>query len=182
MLSIKVLRYKNSYDFKINPSKPDGFDNNWKNNSLDWFILYDEKGELFRCHCQSVANYCFGDNATADTVSYGDTIAPGLFSVRLFAEPRNFHGEIHEIIQTQDIDGQLIDHKAMQTTDNGFQNGRWLIHDKFSKNTGKDTNYAWSAGCFILASADLESLNKLFHKYQLKSGTIVSGKVVECNV
>ena len=181
MLNIKILRYKKSYDFKNNPSLPDGFENNWKNNSLDWLVLCDDKGELFRCHCQSVANYCFGENATADTVSYGDTVAPGFFKIRTFAEPRNFHGEIHEIIQTQDIDGQMIDHKAMQITANGFQNGRWLIHDRFSKKLGKDSNYAWSAGCFILSSDDLESLNTLFHAYQLKPGTIIPGKVIEQN-
>ena len=75
MLNIKILRYKKSYDFKNNPSLPDGFENNWKNNSQDWLVLCDDKGELFRCHCQSVANYCFGENATADNVSYGDTLS-----------------------------------------------------------------------------------------------------------
>ena len=95
MLNLQIIRYKKSYDFRANGAAPDSFENNWKNNSLDWLVLKDEKGELFRCHCQTVANYCFGVNATADTVAYGDTIAPGTFKVRLFAAPRNFHGEIH---------------------------------------------------------------------------------------
>ena len=70
MLNIKILRYKKSYDFKNNPSLPDGFENNWKNNSLDWLVLCDDKGELFRCHCQSVANYCFGEsNQVARTIA-----------------------------------------------------------------------------------------------------------------
>ncbi|MGP1459912.1 MAG: hypothetical protein ACTTKL_11520 [Treponema sp.] len=47
----------------------------------------------------------------------------------------------------------------MQTTKDGYQNGRWLIHDRFSFSKGGDTNYAWSAGCFILSSKDLEASN-----------------------
>lgn len=179
MLNIKILRYRKSYDFKNDPSMPDSFENNWKNNSLDWLLLCDDKGELFRCHCQSVANYCFGKNATADSVSYGDTVAPGVFKLRAFANPRSFHGEIHEIIQTKDIDGQYINHQAMQITADGYQNGRWLIHDRYSSKTGKDTNYAWSAGCFILSSADLKNLNEMLHAYQVEPGTILQGIVLE---
>ena len=179
MLNLQIIRYKKSYDFRANGAAPDSFENNWKNNSLDWLVLKDEKGELFRCHCQTVANYCFGVNATADTVAYGDTIAPGTFKVRLFAAPRNFHGEIHEIIETTDLDGQRIDHNAMQTTEGGFQNGRWLIHDRWSAKLGKDSNYAWSAGCFILSSGDLIALNNLLHAYELPAGYIIAGKLIE---
>lgn len=179
MLNLQIIRYKKSYDFREDSNAPDSFENNWKNNSLDWLVLRDDKGELFRCHCQTVANYCFGANATADTVAYGDTIAPGTFKVRLFAEPRNFHGEIHEIIETTDLDGQRIDHNAMQTTEGGFQNGRWLIHDRWSAKLGKDSNYAWSAGCFILYSEDLKALNKLLHMYELPSGYVIPGNIIE---
>ncbi len=179
MLNLQIIRYKKSYDFRADISKPDSFDNNWKNNSLDWLVLKYGKGEIFRCHCQTVANYCFGDNATADTVEYGDTVAPGSFKVRVFADPRNFHGEIHEIIETTDLDGQRINHRAMQTTANGFQNGRWLIHDRWSSKLGTDTNYAWSAGCFILYSEDLKALNKLLHMYELPSGYVIPGNLIE---
>ena len=179
MINVQILRYKKSYDFRNDKNAPDSFENNWKNNSLDWLILRDDKGELFRCHCQTVANYCFGENTTADTVVFGDTIAPGSFKVRVFAEPRKFHGEIHEIIETTDLDGQKINHNAMQTTKDGFQNGRWLIHDRWSTKLGKDSNYAWSAGCFILSSGDLEALNKILHAYELPKGYIISGKVTE---
>ena len=179
MINIQIIRYKKSYNFRVNPDAPNSFENNWKNNSLDWFVLKDDKGELFRCRCQSVANYCFGANAMADTAPYGDTVAPGAFKLRLFAAPRNFHGEVHEIIETTDLDGQKINHNAMQTTKDGFQNGRWLVHDRFSSKLGHDSNYAWSAGCFILSSGDLEALNKLFHAYKLPAGYIIVGKVIE---
>lgn len=179
MIKIKIIRKKSSYDFRACPAVPDSFENNWKNNSEDWLLVMDGKAELARFKCQSVANYCFGDMATADTVAHGDTIAPGSFKARLFAEPRNFHGEIHEIIEATDIDGQRINTRAMQTTEEGFQNGRWLIHDKFSKKYGTDTNYAWSAGCIILSSGDLQALNLIFHACKLSPGAIISGEIVE---
>lgn len=179
MLNFVVERKKKSYDFKANPSAPSSFSNNWKNNSIDTIAIYDEKAELARFNCQTVANYCFGDYATADTVEYGDTIREGYFKVKCFVEPRNFHGEIHGIIETKDIDGQWIDQMSMQTTKDGFQNGRFLIHDRYSKKIGGDTNYAWSAGCFILSSADLKALNTILHAYEVKSGDIISGEILE---
>ena len=178
-----VMRSAKSFDFRADPNKPDSFENNWKNNSLDWLILMDDGGhELFRARCQSVANYCFGDMATADTVAHGDTVAAGEFKVKLFVEPRNFHGEIHAITQTKDIDGQWIDRNAMQTTAAGFQNGRWLIHDRFSSKSGKDTNYAWSAGCIILSSSDLEGLNTVLHSLKCQPGDIIPGEIIEMEV
>ena len=62
MLHLHIIRYVESYDFKAEPDKPDSFSNNWKNNSLDDFILLNDDTELFKCKCQSVANYCFGDS------------------------------------------------------------------------------------------------------------------------
>ena len=179
-MKIKIFRDKRSFDFKADPEKPDSFENNWKNNSIDWFVLYDNVGkEVFRARCQSVANYCFGAMTPGDTISYGDTVAAGEFKIKLFVEPRNFHGEIHAITETRDIDGQWIDRNAMQTTDGGFQNGRWLIHDRFSFNSGKDTNYAWSGGCIILSSGDLGKLNVILRQNKCLPGDIIPGEIIE---
>ncbi|GMO65875.1 MAG: hypothetical protein Ta2A_13840 [Treponemataceae bacterium] len=87
--------------------------------------------------------------------------------------------EIHAIINTVDIDGQRIDHNAMQSAANGYQTGRWLIHDRYSFKTGADTNYAWSAGCFIVSSGDLEAFNKMLHAYKVGCADVLSGEVVE---
>lgn len=179
MLNIKIIRSKSSFDFRADPSKPDSFENNWKNNSLDSLVLLRGDTELFRCRCQSVANYCFGKNATASTMPHGDTIAPGYFVMRAFVEPRNFHGEIHAITQTKDYDGEWIDRNAMQNAKGGFQNGRWLIHDRFSKRHGRDTHYAWSAGCIILSSADLEKFNTMLYAYGVSAGTEIIGEIIE---
>lgn len=178
MISIKVLRKQSSYDFKVNPKKEGSFDNNWKNNSRDWFILYDDECEIARFRCQSVANYCFGDMASNGDTEHGDTIAPGLFKVKCFVDPRSFHGEIHGIIETKDLDGQWINRNSMQIV-NGFQTGRWLIHDKWSNSLKKDTNTAWSAGCIIMSSSDLKSFNDLLHAYKIKSGDIILGAIME---
>lgn len=175
MLHLHIIRYVESYDFKAEPDKPDSFSNNWKNNSLDDFILLNDDTELFKCKCQSVANYCFGDMLPGDTVSYGDSIAAGDFTVRCFVPPRKFHGQIHAITQTVDIDGQRIDHNAMQTTKGGYQTGRWLIHDRFSFSKGADTTYAWSAGCFILSSKDLEDFNQTLKAHGVQVGDEIAG-------
>ena len=179
MLQIIVYRKKESYSYKANPDKADGFDNNWKNNSLDRLVLLSNGEEIYKCTCQTVANYCFGDMATADTVTHGDTIAPGEFTIKCFVPPRSFHGEIHAITRTKDLDGQWIDHNAMQTTAKGFQNGRWLIHDRYSFKTGRDTNQAWSAGCFILSSFGLEQLNIALRSLGVKPGDEIKGTLVE---
>ena len=175
MLHLHIIRYVESYDFKAEPDKPDSFSNNWKNNSLDNFILLNDDTELFKCKCQSVANYCFGDMLPGDTVSYGDSIAAGDFTVRCFVPPRKFHGQIHAITQTVDIDGQKIDGNAMQTTKGGHQTGRWLIDDRFSFSKGADTNYAWSAGCFILSSKDLELFNQTLKAHGVQAGDEIVG-------
>lgn len=179
MLKIQILRNKKSYAYKADTEKPDSFENNWKNNSLDWLVLLDDKAELFRCRAQTVANYCFGKMATADTIPYGDTVRVGSFHIRCFADSRNFAGEIHEIIDTVDTDGQRISHEAMQLTKDGFQTGRWLIHSRYSKSFGRDTKTAWSAGCFITSSADLEAFNAMLHAYKVQCGEILSGEVIE---
>jgi hypothetical protein len=179
MLNIVIERNLKSYDFKVNPKAPSSFANNWKNNSIDWFVLFDDNAEICRFKCQSVANYCFGDYATADTVEYGDTIHEGFFKIKCFVEPRSFHGEIHGIIETKDIDGQWINRESMQTTKGGLQNGRFLIHDRYSFNTNSDTNKAWSAGCIILSSLDLETFNTLLKAYEIKAGDIIEGQIVE---
>ena len=179
MLKIEVWRNRQSYNFKTAPNKPDGFDNNWKNNSIDQLMLLKNDKILFLANAQTVANYCFGDMTPGDKVPHGDTVAEGEFTVRCFVEPRNFHGEIHAITSTKDKDGQRIDRNAMQITDGGFQNGRWLIHDRWSEKLGKDTNYAWSAGCFILSSADLATLNAILKKEGVNPGDEIKGEVIE---
>ena len=95
--------------------------------------------------------------------------------MKCFVPPRTFHGEIHAITKTLDLDGQEIDRNAMQTTKDGFQNGRWLIHDRYSQKLGRDTNYAWSAGCFILSSKDLEAFNRVLKSHGVKAGDAVDG-------
>jgi hypothetical protein len=143
--------------------------------------LFDDLEMVIGLNCQTVANYCFGENAGPKNNPHISTIAPGDFTIRAFVEPRSFHGEIHAITRTKDIGGKWIDHNAMQVFSNGYQLGRWLIHDKYSFELKKDTNYAWSAGCFILSSADLQSLNACLKQKGVKAGDLISGVLVEIN-
>ena len=179
MLKLQIWRNRQSYNFKADPGKPDGFDNNWKNNSLDQLVLLKDQKVLFLAKAQTVSNYCFGDMTPGDSLPHGDTVAAGEFTLKCFVEPRAFHGEIHAITKTKDLDGQTIDRNAMQTTAGGFQNGRWLVHDRYSFKLGKDTNYAWSAGCFILSSNDLARLNAILKNEGVKAGDEISGEVIE---
>lgn len=179
MLKLEVWRNRQSYNFKADPNKPDSFENNWKNNSLDQLVLLKDQKVLFLAKAQTVANYCFGDMAPGDNLPHGDTVAAGEFTLKCFVEPRAFHGEIHAITKTKDLDSQTIDRTAMQTTAGGFQNGRWLVHDRYSFKLGKDTNYAWSAGCFILSSNDLARLNAILKNEGVKAGDEISGEVIE---
>lgn len=179
MIRILVERKLRSYDFRADPRKPDSFENNWKNNSLDTISILDDSVTLKSFACQTVANYCFGAMKTALTAAHGDTVAPGSFTLEAFVPPRNFHGEIHAITRTRDVDGEWIDRQAMQTTRGGFQNGRWLVHDRFSFKTGADTNYAWSAGCFILSSADLAAFNQVLKACNVCPGDLIPGLLIE---
>jgi len=72
-----------------------------------------------------------------------------------------------------------IDHNAMQIYSGGYQLGRWLIHDKYSYELKRDTNYAWSAGCFILSSADLRNLNACLKQKGVKPGDLITGTLLE---
>jgi hypothetical protein len=179
MLHFRVERKKESYCYRANSDKPHGFDNNWNNNSLDSLFLFDDLEMKIKLNCQTVANYCFGPNAGPKNNPHISTIASGDFTVKAFVEPRSFHGEIHAITRTRDIGGNWIDHNAMQVYAEGYQLGRWLIHDKYSFELKRDTNYAWSAGCFILSSADLQTLNKCMKGLGVKPGDLIQGTLVE---
>jgi len=179
MLHFRVERKKESYNYRANPDRPHGFDNNWKNNSLDSLFLFNDLEMVICLNCQTVANYCFGINKGPNDNPHVSTIAPGDFTVKAFVEPRKFHGEIHAITRTRDIGGKWIDHNAMQVYSDSYQLGRWLIHDRYSLELKRDTNYAWSAGCFILSSADLQNLNECLKYKGVKPGDLIPGVLVE---
>lgn len=181
-LSIVVERKKKSYDFKLNPNQADSFSNNIKNNMIDTFRLFDGKAELFSCPVQSVANYCWGENAKSMEKTAGDTIAEGYFKIKCFVEPRGYDGEIHGIIETKDLDGQIIDTESMQDYGSSEKAGRWLIHSTYNKAKQREAKYAYSAGCLMLSRSNLQAFNSILHAYNVKPGDIISGEIVEENI
>lgn len=168
IISILIERRKKSFFYKVDSTK-NSFANNWKNNSLDVISILKGGRKIRSYQCQTVANHPDYDTH--------DTIADGKFQVRCFVDPRLFHGHIHAIINTFDVDGEWVDHNAMQNTAGGFQNGRWLIHDRYSFKTGNDTNFAWSGGCFILSSRDLEDFNDTLVCLGVQKGQILDGTI-----
>jgi hypothetical protein len=142
----------------------------------------DTGGEapIFEAKCQTVSNLPGG--------RYEDTIAPGSFEMRAFVAPRNFYGRIHGLCMAYDLDGQLIDEDSVETVpgNNGAPTdfNRWLVHDwqKHRRNPdgstnppGTDTRVAWSAGCFVLKDADLESLGDILASMGIKPGSLIEG-------
>lgn len=178
MLKIEITRLKTSYSYKVNDSSASSYANNIAHNSQDIFTVKNDGKEIFVCRCQSVQNLDWGENKSNGPLPYGDTIAPGTFSLRCFAEPRNFHGSVHEIFNAHDMDGHKIDDKAMQLVD-GKWSGRWLIHDKWSHKTGAETANAWSAGCIIMSCKDLQTLNLVLLKNGIKKGFVIKGEIKE---
>ncbi len=178
-LLVLIQRKKSSYDFKNDPSRPDSFQNNWKNNTQDTLKLMYKRQFIFSCPAQTVANYCFGKMKPRTGEKDSDTVSTGVFTLRCFADPRNFEGDVHEITSSYDNNGEVINHKAMQVDDNGYQTGRWLIHNRYSKRLGRDTNFGWSAGCFVLSSPDLEEFGRVLRDYGVKEGDLIRGLVRE---
>lgn len=178
-LSIVVERKKKSWNFKVNPKEPDSFSNNINNNMIDTLRIFDDKAELFSCPVQSVANYCWGEMKNSMVKPSGDTIKEGYFKVKCFVEPRNFDGEIHGIIETKDVDGQVIDTESMQDYGGPNRAGRWLIHNTYNKEKQKDSKYAFSAGCLIMSRANLEAFNIILHAYNVQPGDIITGELIE---
>lgn len=183
-LFVRVLRKKASYQYKRNMKAKDDWLNNDNNNMLDQFLLFFEESRLFSAPCQSVANIPGG--------RFLDTIAPGAFKIHLFigeglfADPRNFYGRIHGIIDCFDMEGQYINDHSVEAV--AGKNGapedftRWLIHDTQKHKPEPPMNLtrvAWSAGCFVLHPSDLESIANILDAYKMNPGDIIDGELEE---
>ena len=169
MLTLNVVRNKISYDYKFDKQK-NSYENNVKNNSKDVIVLLKDNRPIFKAFCQTTANH--------PEFSFGDTIRPGAFQVKCFVEHRQMHGEIHGIVNGYDLDGQKIDVFSMQV-ENGYQKGRWLIHDRFSFAKNRDLNNAYSGGCFIMSSTDLVRFNEALRNLGVMPGTVINGNLME---
>jgi len=168
-LQIRLIRNRISHDYQFDKSKS-SFDSNIKNNSKDIIIIVKNNTPIFKSFCQSVANH--------PHYKYKDTIHDGKFEIKCFVENRNFHGGIHGIINAFDIEGQPIDIYSMQI-DNGYQKGRWLIHDKYSFEKKRDLNNAYSGGCFIMSSEQLSEFNKVLISCNVNPGDVIPGILME---
>jgi len=176
-LELLFIRLQSSLDYKFNTAL-NTFDNNWKHNGEDVARLYDREARacLFEARCQTVSNH-----PDATKYKFGDTLQTGSFGIRCFVAPRAFHGQPHGIIDAFDLEGQPIDDYSMQNDPDfpGYQNGRWLVHDRYSFKTGKDTHYAWSGGCIIFSSADLGFLNAKLRELGVKKDDVIPARLIE---
>jgi len=177
-LFIKIIRKKLSYQYKKNMNAPDSWENNGVNTSLDDFHFYVDEAILFSTKLQTVANIPNG--------RFLDTIAPGPFQLKCFVENRSFHGRIHGIINTFDMDGQRINENSIETVigKNGapISLTRWIMHDdqKLLPNPPNEiTRVAWSAGCYVHHITNLEAFNNILDAYKIMPGDIINGELIE---
>jgi hypothetical protein len=154
-----VMRFKESYDYKYDSSL-NGYKNNIKNNSLDSMSLYYNGMQVwYTDNVQTVSNH--------PLMKYSDTVAPGIFRIKCFLDPKSFHGDVHGIINAQDLNGQPIDKNSMQW-DNGYYIGRFLIHSRYSKKKKRDLYNGYSGGCFIPSTPAIEELNNIMRELGIK--------------
>ena len=186
MITLKIVRKPESHSYHRFVNKPDAWDNNDANNSLDDFFLYDKDKLLFKAKCQTVANIPGGH--------YLDTIAPGKFQVRLFVDQRNFWPMVHGIMNTYDLEGQSINERSIEPIPgkNGapIDFSRWLIHDWQKHRDQKDENgnpiphdsdtrVAWSAGCFVLRDSDLKCFSCILTENNYHPEDILNGELIQ---
>lgn len=178
-LFFHLIRNKKSYDYKFNHNLND-YKNNVKNNSLDTLILFEVENEndvllneiWSYKRIQSVSNHPKFDHK--------DTIAPGKFQIRCFVEKRKYFNQPHGIINAIDIEHQPIGEFSMQVEE-GFQKGRWLIHDTYSISKGRDLYNAYSGGCFIFHNSNVyKDFNSfLALECKIETGDIIGGELIE---
>ncbi|MBN2546553.1 MAG: hypothetical protein JXB50_12205 [Spirochaetes bacterium] len=170
-LFLRVLRKKESYDFKYEKDK-DEFHNNTKNNSMDTIVLFKDDMEIFKYEkIQSVSNY--------PKASRGDTIAPCRFQIKCFVEKLNYSEQIHAVINAVDMEGQTIDQNAYQN-DRGIQKGRWLIHGNYNKEAKKDYMFCFSMGCIMFfETSKLFEFNSLLKLHGVKQDDVINAELVE---
>ena len=182
---LRITRSHLSLAYRRDPAKPAAWDDNDANNSLDQFALFEEPGiaghsaPLFVCRCQTVANLEGLDagSQTAHPARYLDTIAPGPFQLRAFVEPRMFWCQPHGICNARTLGGDWI---GSDSTTPSNPN-RWLAHDwrKLKPNPdGQDTRVAWSAGCFVLPTRELDAFGKILILHGINAGDLIDGELV----
>ena len=167
-LNIIVYRARASLKYQRDPAKGNDWHNNDANNSMDTFVLKNEDTGtvLFTCKVQSVAN---AEGLIAGVHQY-DTLAPGPFALKAFVAQRAFACQPHGIVNALTLRGDHIDLDSV-TADNL---SRWLMHD-WRGHDGKDTRVAWSAGCLVVADADLERFSAILRLQGINPGNIIPG-------
>lgn len=177
MLRFRIVRDSRSLQPKRWPEKPDDWGNNDANNSLDIIELYDGLARIFSCSAQTVVNIPGG--------RYLDTVAPGMFLLKAFVEPRKFWGRIHGICNTFDLEGQEIDGHSIEPVPGKdgapISIDRWLMHDTQKLRpspAGILTRVAWSAGCFVVAPIALTQIGFIFDTQGIQPGDLIAGELV----
>lgn len=167
MINIRIIRSNKSYDFK-KTSTLNNFSNNVKNTYLDEFQLLSDADVILKCKCQSVSNH--------PTSNVNESIAPGEFQIKLFAEKRAYVNPVHVIMHAEDLEGEKIGEDygdGMQMDKESGLSGRWLVHDDWNPVTSRPYYYPYSAGCIILPAHQHIILNTRLAELGLKSGDVL---------
>jgi hypothetical protein len=185
-LIIKIERRKASYDFLVDKLHRysqsfthEDYTNNTKNNCLDSLTLLNNGVAVYtNNNIQTVANY--------PLCHVKDTVKAGKFQIKCLQEPGAYFEDkhnpgrikIHHIINTEDLENQIINGQAMQN-DLGNLKGRWLIHSTYYPPLNKDTK-AYSQGCFIFKNTDdLVRFNSILIANNINPGDVISGELID---
>lgn len=162
MIKLLILRDKKSFDFTVSKGEPF---------YLDTIKILENNWPVFETYCQSVAIH--------KSCTMQESVAPGIFHARLFADKRNYTNPVHEMINAFDLEGERIDNKAMQIDAESGVQGRWLIHDDYNPVTKKAYNIPWSAGCIMLPFKEHKLFNDKLIELGCKPGDIIEVELVE---
>jgi hypothetical protein len=178
-VKIQIIRSRFSLQPKRHPEAPAAWDNNDGNNSMDRFYLFYDEGiaghsaPLLTCKAQTVSNL----EGLAPGMFYHDTIAPGPFQLRAFADSRQFWCIPHGICNTRTLGGEWVNEDSVTPT----TANRTLMHDWQShrdKPAGQDTRVAWSGGCIVVPDVDLILFSAILENNGIKPGDMIDGELI----
>jgi len=145
-------------------------------NMPDKLELFCDEALLFSAHVQTVVNM--------RSARFADTVAPGQLMIKAFVDPRLFHGRIHGICRTFDLEGQKINDNSVEPIagKGPADTSRWLVHDTQACKPAEPMTLlakAWSAGCFVVCPSDLEAIGNILDAYKVMPGDMIPGELVE---
>jgi hypothetical protein len=108
-----------------------------------------------------------------------ESIAPGKFQIKVFGPKNLYANPVHIIINTKDMEGEVIRSDGMQMDAVSGLSGRWLIHDDWNASKNRPYSAPFSAGCIMLPYNRHSQFNEKLKELGFERGDIIDGDLVE---